>query len=82
MLIYDTSIGQILAEKENPMKLTLNDLIGVASPIKPDRRQFIGGSDARIIMSPDEAALIRLWRKSAARRSRRTCRAISSSNWA
>jgi YqaJ-like viral recombinase domain len=28
-----------------------------------DRRQFIGGSDARIIMSPDEAALIRLWRE-------------------
>ena len=31
---------------------------------KPDkRRQFIGGSDARIIMSPDEAALIRLWKE-------------------
>ena len=45
------------------MKLTLNDLIGVASPIKPDRRQFIGGSDARIIMSPDEAALVRLWKE-------------------
>src|SRR5208283_3242623 len=29
----------------------------------PDRRQFIGGSDARIIMSPDEAALIRLWKE-------------------
>jgi hypothetical protein len=27
------------------------------------RRQFIGGSDARIIMSPDEAALIRLWKE-------------------
>jgi hypothetical protein len=27
------------------------------------RRQFIGGSDARIIMAPDEAALIRLWRE-------------------
>ena len=24
---------------------------------------FIGGSDARIIMSPDEAALIRLWKE-------------------
>jgi hypothetical protein len=31
--------------------------------IRPDRRGFIGGSDARIIMSPDEAALIRLWRE-------------------
>jgi predicted phage-related endonuclease len=28
-----------------------------------DRRRFIGGSDARIIMGGDEAALIRLWRE-------------------
>jgi predicted phage-related endonuclease len=28
-----------------------------------NRRQFIGGSDARIIMGSDEAALIRLWRE-------------------
>jgi predicted phage-related endonuclease len=28
-----------------------------------DRRYFIGGSDARIIMGEDEAALIRLWRE-------------------
>ena len=28
-----------------------------------DRRQFIGGSDARTIMGDDEAALIRLWRE-------------------
>ena len=27
------------------------------------RRHFIGGSDARIIMSDDEAALLRLWRE-------------------
>ena len=27
------------------------------------RRSFIGGSDARIIMGYDEAALIRLWRE-------------------
>src|SRR6516164_6959357 len=32
--------------------------------IKPtDRRYFIGGSDARIIMGNDEAALLRLWRE-------------------
>ena len=29
----------------------------------PDRRTFIGGSDARIIMGSDEAALFRLWRE-------------------
>jgi predicted phage-related endonuclease len=28
-----------------------------------DRRSFIGGSDARIVMGNDEAALIRLWRE-------------------
>jgi predicted phage-related endonuclease len=29
----------------------------------PERRTFIGGSDARIIMGDDEAALIRLWQE-------------------
>src|SRR6478736_9151952 len=28
-----------------------------------DRRSFIGGSDARIIMGDDEAVLVRLWRE-------------------
>jgi putative phage-type endonuclease len=28
-----------------------------------DRKRFIGGSDARTIMGPDEAALVRLWRE-------------------
>jgi predicted phage-related endonuclease len=28
-----------------------------------DRRSFIGGSDARIIMGNDEAALLQLWRE-------------------
>jgi predicted phage-related endonuclease len=28
-----------------------------------DRRSFVGGSDARIIMGDDEAALLRLWRE-------------------
>jgi hypothetical protein len=30
---------------------------------RPDRRHFIGGSDARIIMGDDEAALLRLWKE-------------------
>jgi predicted phage-related endonuclease len=29
----------------------------------PDRRYFVGGSDARIIMGNDEAALLRKWRE-------------------
>src|SRR5262245_23662914 len=28
-----------------------------------NRRSFVGGSDARIIMGNDEAALVRLWRE-------------------
>jgi predicted phage-related endonuclease len=44
------------------MKLTLNEG-QVLRWTKPDRRQFVGGSDARVIMSSDEAALIRLWRE-------------------
>jgi predicted phage-related endonuclease len=32
-------------------------------PNSSDRRFFIGGSDARIIMGSDEQALIRLWRE-------------------
>jgi predicted phage-related endonuclease len=30
---------------------------------KSERRHFVGGSDARIIMGKDEAALLRLWRE-------------------
>src|SRR6266700_7944249 len=30
---------------------------------RSDRRAFIGGSDARIIMGSDEGALLRLWRE-------------------
>jgi len=32
-------------------------------PDSANRRSFIGGSDARIIMGEDEAALRRLWRE-------------------
>ena len=31
--------------------------------LAPERRDFIGGSDARVIMGQDEAALLRLWRE-------------------
>src|SRR4051812_6489263 len=34
-----------------------------ANITRSNRRSFIGGSDARIIMGSDEAALIRLWRE-------------------
>src|SRR6187399_3050608 len=35
--------------------------IGIAD--SRNRRTFIGGSDARVIMGTDEAALLRLWRE-------------------
>ena len=38
------------------MKSTLSTSIG-------NRRQFIGGSDARVVMGDDERALLRLWRE-------------------
>src|SRR6202035_5311634 len=41
------------------------------------RRSFIGGSDARIIMGDDEAALLRLWREKRARLSLRTCPVVA-----
>ena len=45
------------------MDLRLEDFItlGTAAKNAINRRIFIGGSDARIIMGPDEAPLIRLW---------------------
>ena len=36
---------------------------GVLKAARVDRRSFIGGSDARIVMGQDEAALVRLWRE-------------------
>ena len=42
------------------MEVRISDRITVPRSRKPDRRQFIRGSDARIIISLDEAALIRL----------------------
>src|SRR5215475_3349129 len=58
---YDPKSGLCVQQKpfsktEEPMKSNL-----WRTP--SERRIFIGGSDARIIMGNDEAALIRLWRE-------------------
>ncbi len=47
------------------MKLGLHELMNSGAVPKPqaNRRIYIGGSDAKIIMSADEQALIRLWRE-------------------
>ena len=42
--------------------ITLSDSTRAGKPTTK-RRYFIGGSDARIIMGNDEAALLRLWRE-------------------
>jgi predicted phage-related endonuclease len=41
----------------------MSDSLRKVSIITPNRRSFIGGSDARIIMGNDEVALVRLWRE-------------------
>jgi predicted phage-related endonuclease len=40
--------------------MNLHQLVDKSSP---DRSYFIGGSDARIIMGGDEAALVHLWQE-------------------
>ena len=44
----------------------------IIRPIYEGRRHFIGGSDARIIMRTDEAALIRLWKEKRGVRAKRS----------
>src|SRR3974377_2179574 len=44
------------------MELTM-DVVRKRIADSLDRRSFIGGSDARIIMGDDETALLRLWRE-------------------
>jgi predicted phage-related endonuclease len=43
-----------------------------------DRRTFIGGSDARIIMGDDESALLRLWREKRGEAEPEDCPAMTS----
>jgi predicted phage-related endonuclease len=43
--------------------MTLPSNSAPITPKRRDRRSFIGGSDARIIMGADEQALVRLWRE-------------------
>ena len=46
----------------NRSEVAMSESLGSAVG-KLNRRSFIGGSDARIIMGDDEAALLRLWRE-------------------
>src|SRR6202142_4158214 len=59
---YEPLMLQLLSQKPcrkaQPMSIALRN-----QSHKPDRRHFLGGSDARIIMGKDEKALLRLWRE-------------------
>ena len=44
-------------------RLSLLHKVDVWTKSNIDRRRFIGGSDARIIMCDDESTLLRLWRE-------------------
>jgi hypothetical protein len=50
--------------------------------LKGRSRNFIGGSEARIIMGTDEAALLRLWLEKRGEAEPPDCQAISSSSLA
>src|SRR5437870_1921380 len=63
-------IGQVIAIRRGFSRFTACNSNGEvdehADPKITDsmhRRSFIGGSDARIVMGTDEAALVRLWRE-------------------
>ena len=60
-------LSDLTSEVSGALQNAAYDLAGegaVSSKRKPEgRRHFIGGSDARIIMGKDEAALVRLWRE-------------------
>jgi predicted phage-related endonuclease len=46
----------------NQKNLTMHNM-KLSAKTEVDRRSFVGGSDARIIMGQDEADLVRLWRE-------------------
>ena len=58
-------------------RLPHDELTPKVSKNELDRRLFVGGSDARIIMGNDEAALLRLWREKRGEASRKICRLTS-----
>jgi predicted phage-related endonuclease len=50
-----------MTQAENRNITNLSGRTVVAGP--SNRRSFIGGSDARVIMGDDESALLRLWKE-------------------
>ncbi len=52
-----------MTKSTNPVSGGALSRVDRAATIKLDRRNFIGASDARIIMGTDKKALLRLWRE-------------------
>jgi predicted phage-related endonuclease len=60
-------LADLASDVTGTIQLAADEMAGegrMSLRFKPaDRREFIGGSDARIVMGDDEAALVRLWRE-------------------
>jgi predicted phage-related endonuclease len=67
VLIFASSIDTFSIDRVQPVEaITVENAMAqvYVDPVnKLDRRSFIGGSDARIIMGDDDAALVRLWQE-------------------
>jgi predicted phage-related endonuclease len=57
------ALGLTIGSPRSAVLVKECDMTNVNGPVVNDRRGAIGGSDARIIMGTDEAALLRLWRQ-------------------
>jgi hypothetical protein len=64
----------------NPTGAAVSTLLPAGGENSADRRYFIGGSDARIIMGNDEAALLHLWQEKRGEAEPADLRATSSSS--
>jgi predicted phage-related endonuclease len=60
MLVYIPDAGYLRSSQLNEAERTI---MNARTKSNENRRPFIGGSDARIIMGNDEEALLRLWRE-------------------
>jgi predicted phage-related endonuclease len=59
----DHFAGKIIRAIQRQLETEIAMQVGQKAHRHLDRRFFIGGSDARVIMGSDEAALVRLWRE-------------------
>jgi predicted phage-related endonuclease len=66
MIDYKNAREAVMSEVLNAQEAVMSEVLigrGNVFSVKGERRSFIGGSDARIIMGDNEAALVNLWRE-------------------